>query len=280
MSDQAIVVRGQDTRAALEPRNIGEGQTLAEIAAKAKLFGITSKEDAFARMATGMGLGLGAWQSLRGMYVINGKVGMYADLMLALCVAAPECEFFRCIETTAERATFTAKRRDAAHVQTLSFSMDEAKRAGLLSNPTYQKYPANMLRARCVANLARLMFPERMHGIYTKEELEDVDAGAREVPAVVQAEPVPLFDPATFALEKERIRVELLDAAHERDRVRCKTLLAELFDWCKANGVPRAEHDEARAALVKMIEDASREVTPPEPPDDAERLRAIDEGRA
>lgn len=164
---------------ALEPRSIQEGMQLAEVAAKTKLFGVTSKDDAFVRMATGMGLGLSAWQSLRGLFVISGKVGLSADLMLALCLSSPECDYFRCTETTAERATFKAKRRGDEET-VLSFTMAEARTAGLTSNSMYAKYPANMLRARAIAFLARLLFPERMHGILTREEIDGIEAERQE----------------------------------------------------------------------------------------------------
>lgn len=159
---------------ALEPRNIADGMQLAKVAAATQLFGVKTPEDAFVRMATGMGLGLSAWQSLRGLFVISGKVGLAADLMLALCRTSPDCEYFKCVETTAERATFKAKRHGEEEM-TLSFTMADAKTAGLTGNSMYQKYPANMLRARGIAFLARLMFPERMHGILTREEIESIE---------------------------------------------------------------------------------------------------------
>lgn len=176
---------------ALEPRGIEEGLRLATIAAKTRMYGVSSPEDAFVRMATGMALGLTAWQSLRGLFVISGKVGIAADLMLALCLSSPECEGFRCVETSAEVATFEAKRKGQPP-QRMSFTMAEARQAGLTGNAMYSKYPANMLRARAIGFLARLVFPERMHGILTREELEGIEDERSETGSPAPVEPAPV----------------------------------------------------------------------------------------
>jgi hypothetical protein len=53
--------------------------------------------------------------------------------------------------------------------------MEDAKVAGLLSKDTWKKYPEAMLRARCVAIVARALFPDAIMGAsYTPEELESV----------------------------------------------------------------------------------------------------------
>lgn len=162
---------------ALEPRNFDEGMRLAQVVVKAGMFGVKNEADAFMRIATGMGLGLSAYQSLRGIFVINGKPGISADLMHALCLQSPDCEHFEQVSTSPTKATFSAKRKGGKRTE-LSFTIEEAKQAGLLNNPQYAKYPARMLEARCKAALARLVFPERMHGLYTPEELGS--GGGRE----------------------------------------------------------------------------------------------------
>src|SRR5258708_1084447 len=82
-------------------------------------------------------VGLGPMQRLRGLFVINGKVGMAADLMVALCVSKPQCEYFTLTESTQERATYVAKRKGGKE-QTLTFTMEQATIAGLLRNPTWK----------------------------------------------------------------------------------------------------------------------------------------------
>jgi hypothetical protein len=180
---------------ALEPSNFEEGLRLAKVVVDSGMFGVKNQADAFVRISTGMGLGLSSVQSLRGIHVISGKPGLSADLMMALCLQSPDCDFFRMVESTNTKATFEAKRIRDDKATPLTFTMEDAERAGLTTtNANYKKYPAQMLRARCIAGLARLVFPEKMHGLYTPDELRDaktvVDIDAPPVEEiVVEAEP-------------------------------------------------------------------------------------------
>lgn len=185
-NDAIVVVDREAPSRALEPRNFQEGMQMAKIVASTGLYGVKTPEDAFVRMSTGMALGLSAPQALRGLFVISGKVGIAADLMMALALRHPECRYFRCVETTVERASFATQRASDPEMA-LSFTMQEAHDAGLMSNANYKKYPAAMLRARCIAALARLVYPEVMHGLYVPEELSE----ARMSEAVDPAPPTP-----------------------------------------------------------------------------------------
>lgn len=179
---------------ALEPRDIEEGFRLATMTVKAGLFGIKTPEDAFARMATGMGLGLKAWQSLRGLCVIHGNVALKADLMMGLCLASPQCEYFRCLRTDDEVALFATKRRGDPETQ-LDFTMAQARASGLYQqNANYGKYGAAMLRARAISALAKLVYPELMHGLYVPEELEEIRDAERPAPRRPSPEAAPASD--------------------------------------------------------------------------------------
>lgn len=160
-----------DNRFALEPTTFEGAMHLAEVVVKSGMFGVTNAADAFVRISTGRSLGLTSTQALRGIKSIKGTPCISADLAMALSMSHPECEYFRTIETTPARATFETKRRGEPPVQ-LSFTMDDAKAAGLSSNDMYRKYPAQMLRARCIAGLARLVYPDRLHGLYTPDEIK------------------------------------------------------------------------------------------------------------
>jgi hypothetical protein len=54
------------------------------------------------------------------------------------------------------------------------FTIEEAQAAGLAGKDNWKKYPAAMLRARCVSALSRAVYPEAVLGIYesTSEEIE------------------------------------------------------------------------------------------------------------
>src|SRR5690606_26356868 len=67
--------------------------------------------------------------------------------------------------------TVKYKRRNAKEYSEFSFSMDEAKAAGLLVNDTWKKYPKAMLRARCISAVARMAFPDSIAGMYSPGEI-------------------------------------------------------------------------------------------------------------
>ena len=156
--------------AALQPRNLKDAYKLAEMCASINYAGHSSAASALVCIIAGSERGFSAIQSLTAFHVINGKASPSADAMLALAMQSPDCEYLRCSESTPERATYVAKKHGQPEFE-LSFTMDEAKKAGLLSNKVWGKYPAAMLRARAGAAIARCVFPAAVHGLYIREEL-------------------------------------------------------------------------------------------------------------
>jgi RecT family len=65
--------------------------------------------------------------------------------------------------------------------------MADAKRAQVTGKPIWSQYPAQMLRHRCSADLAREVYPDVVLGLYTPEEMDRSDAPAPEPerPAIV-----------------------------------------------------------------------------------------------
>lgn len=177
----AMVLGSDAYRGALEPQSTGEAWQVAEMMASIGYCGVTSAPEALGRIMTGRGLGLSAMQSLRGVYTVHGRPGIDAALMHALCLQSPLCERFAFVpdESDDTKATFIAKRRGDEPVKH-TFTVADAERMGVLdredakktadSNWTKQR-PA-MLRARCKSELARIVFPDLIFGMYSREEIE------------------------------------------------------------------------------------------------------------
>lgn len=54
----------------------------------------------------------------------------------------------------------------------------EMERAGYTTKDNWQKYPKNMMRARCMAYAVRALFPEILLGVYSADEIVDaMDTG-------------------------------------------------------------------------------------------------------
>lgn len=162
--------------AAITPRGLDDVFRLAEVAAKSGLYGVKSKEDAFVRMATGLELGLSAMQSLRSIWVLNGKPSLGAELMVALCLQHPECEAFELKESTREKATWRTVRKGKETLMT--FTIEQARGAGLAGKDVWKSYPETMLRWRCASALAKTVYPEKMMGLLSTEEASMIGSGA------------------------------------------------------------------------------------------------------
>jgi hypothetical protein len=157
---------------------------------------VNTPEKAISIVMKGRELGVPPMYALSNIAVINGKPTAGAELMLALIYRDHGDEAVRVVETTAERCTVAYKRRGWEEPELFTFSMEDAECAGLLGKDNWRRYPAAMLRARCISAVARLAFPDTIGGLYTPEEL-----GARvrvaelgegyEIEEVAPAEPEP-----------------------------------------------------------------------------------------
>lgn len=157
----------------LEPRTIDEAITLAKAAVASRLYSVASPEAALMILLTGRDLGLTASQSLRAVYVVNGKPVVSSDAMVAAIRRSGLATSWRVVESTVERCTITTKRAGEDEPESETFSMDDAKRAGLDRKDVWRAYPRDMLRHRCAAALARRVYPDVILGCYAPGELDE-----------------------------------------------------------------------------------------------------------
>ncbi len=192
----AIIPTPQSTGAStqLEPSSAEQAFTLACHLVKSGLLGrnIQKPEAAFAIILAGRELGLTAMQSLRSIHIIEGKPTLSSDLMAALVMRSPTCRYFQMVESTNTVARYETQRVGMAKPTTMSFSMEDAKLAGVTNKNNWKAYPAAMLRARCIAALCRVVYPDLLMGIYETDEIAPSNAmpQTRETaPVVDEREP-------------------------------------------------------------------------------------------
>lgn len=131
-------------------------------------------ESVLACILTGHELGIGAMQALSKIHVIEGKPSMAAELMRAVILR--EGHVLDIEESTNTRCTIVARRSNSERETRMTYSIDDAKRAGLEGKQNWRKYPRAMLLARCTSEIARAVFPDVLAGIsYSLEELTDGD---------------------------------------------------------------------------------------------------------
>lgn len=161
---------------AFEPRSINEAMQLAGLLVASRLLprSVATPEAAFAIIATGRELGLTAMQSLRTIHVIEGKPTLSADLIAALVKSRRDvCQFFMLVESTDRAARYKTQRVGEPEPTTMSFTIEDANRAGVSGKDNWRKYPAAMLRARCITALARAVYPDLAMGVYDPDEIGD-----------------------------------------------------------------------------------------------------------
>jgi hypothetical protein len=145
---------------------------------------LRNKPDAvLAAILTGHELGIGPMQSLSKIHVIEGRPAMAAELMRALVLAAGHEVWV--VEANNTRCTMGAKRAGSSRESSFTWTMDDAKRAGLEGRTNWRKYPRAMLLARATSEVIRAVFPDVVAGVsYSVEELSDGDLfNEEDVPA-------------------------------------------------------------------------------------------------
>jgi hypothetical protein len=118
----------------------------------------------------GAEMGLDPMRSLAMVVVIKGTPALRTEAKISLVLAEGHELWFE--ESTVTRAIAAGRRKGSDRVGRITFTLDDAKRAGLAGQPNYQKYPAEMLRWRAASALTRTMFADVVGGFVSVEELE------------------------------------------------------------------------------------------------------------
>lgn len=184
---------------AFEPSNAEEVLTIAHTLKAGGLIpaGLATPQAVFTVIMTGRELGLSTMQSLRSIHVINGKPTLSADLMVALVKRRKDvCHYFKLVESTADHATYETERDGEPGPTRLTWTMQQARTAGL-GGGNWKKFPDAMLRARCGSALARAVYPDVVGGLYDPDEL---GMDARAPVSVANPAPVPAPAPTVEVL--------------------------------------------------------------------------------
>jgi hypothetical protein len=136
-------------------------------------------------------LGVHPMTAITGINVISGKPTASAQLIGGLVRRAGHKLRVESSDTKAIAKVIRADDPDYTFV--VEWTMERARKAGLGGRGPWQSYPAAMLAARAITEVARLACPEALFGIiYTAEELgADVDEdGIVVAPVTVEVERV------------------------------------------------------------------------------------------
>lgn len=173
---------------------IGPAADLAGRLAKTEFVpaGLRNRPEAvLAAILSGREVGLPPMQSLAMIDVIDGRPSLRAQAARALIQSKGHDVWLE--ESTITRCVLCARRRGEDHVHKVTWTADDAQRAGLNGKPNWRRYPRNMLVARATGELARLAFADVLGGLaWMAEELEDdVQPGQGEPDGAAPEQPKP-----------------------------------------------------------------------------------------
>ena len=134
----------------------------------------------FAIIQKAKSIGMDVLDALNGsMFFVNGKVELSGHAMNAL-IRSKGHSIQKDPSSTPDCCVLIGKRADNGDILLASFSLAEAKRAGL-NTPVWSKYPEDMLFWRALSRLARQLFPDVIKGCYVQGEIQE-DFTMRETP--------------------------------------------------------------------------------------------------
>jgi hypothetical protein len=211
----------------LAPKDLDEAMRFADMLAGSSIVPkdyIGKPGNCLVAIQWGMELGLQPMQAMQSIAVINGRPSLWGDAMLALVKAHPAFEWIK-EECDGNVATCTIKRRGEPEV-VQSFSMEEAKRAGLTGKAgPWTQYPKRMLQMRARGFALRDAFPDALRGVVSAEEARDTpaerDMGAAEVVSSRPAQPaaLPDYSQSAFAANLPKWSALMQSGAKTADQI-------------------------------------------------------------
>ena len=223
-------------------------ERMALAVAKSGLFGVKTPDQAMALMLVAQAEGMHPAIAARDYHVINGRPTLRADAMLArFQQAGGKVEWG---EYTDQRVVGTFAHPQGGSVR-IEWTTKMAQDAGLTRNPTWKSYPRQMLRARCISEGIRTIYPGVAIGTYTPEEAEDMaPRPARNMGAVEEVAP-----PLPLAVDVEAL-IKQIQLASTLEFL--ETLRPQMLQ------VPKGpDRDRVVAAVQRRAEEIRAEQAPP-----------------
>jgi len=234
---------------AIIPRSTDETYELAERLSKATTISAELRGNAsnvLAAIMAGAELGFAPMAALRSVHIIKGVPKLSADAMAAAVMASGKAQYFEPKgDLTNTSATWVTKRVGSEREHSVTWTAEDAKRAGLVSD-NHRLYPRQMLSARAKSELARSIYPDILAGVYTDEEIP------RDAPAIAHRDPKPANDIVDAEIV-EPVADDLLDRVTHAES---SAVLEALKAQCSAlpGGQRRTTIREAFTARQRALE--------------------------
>jgi len=167
----------KDEQEVMEIESLREPMSIGKVFAESGMFpDIKSQAQAVVKILAGRELGLSAFESMKNIYLVNGKLAIQSNALASLIKTNNKYDYKVDTLTNEEcKITFLRLKGDKTEeVGTSEFTFKDAAKAGLVNKENWKNYPKNMLFARALANGVRFYCPDAACGWHVQEEYEDL----------------------------------------------------------------------------------------------------------
>jgi hypothetical protein len=239
--------------------SIKETAAMALAGAVALPEGVRTKEQAAALMLYGWELGIPPMTSLQKLFILNGRIAMFAEVMAGLAMKAePDCRLL--VEELTDEVCTMRIQRPSRHIsETYTVDWDEIKKAGLARGNNLT-YPRDRLRYHCTKRILRIYAPDlinNMEGpvlggageeIYEGAYL-DSETGEIHEPAAPERPMTPITD------EQRKAIAKVWNPRHHNiEKVRAVNPRAFPQPGAGSNDTKVLSYDEASAVIALLSE--------------------------
>jgi hypothetical protein len=144
---------------------------MAVAVVKSGLFGMKTVEQATALMLIAQAEGYHPALAARDYHIIQGRPTLKAETMMARFQQQGGRVEWKTLTDTEVTAVFSHPSGGSASI---TWTFEQAKKAGLTNKDNWKNYPRAMLRARVVSEGIRTVYPGVVLGVYTPEEVQDI----------------------------------------------------------------------------------------------------------
>jgi hypothetical protein len=164
-----------------------EAMQLGKIFTESGMFpDIKSAQMAVVKIMAGQEMGIGPFQAMNGIHIIQGKATVGAGLMASQVKSSGKYDYK--VLQQDDKACIIEFMQGKESIGVSKFTIEDAKKAG---TKNLDKYPANMLFARAMSNGVKWYTPDVFNGpVYTPDEIQVEETTAEVVmlnPDVVDA---------------------------------------------------------------------------------------------
>ena len=156
-----------------------EPMALSDVFVRSGMFpDCKSQAQGIVKILAGRELGLTPFQSMSGIYLVNGRLALQSNVMSGLVRKSKRYDF-NVVKIDDEGCSidfFDISIPEAPKkLGTSSFGKADAAKTGKINSETYKSYPRNMYYARALSNGARWYCPDAIMGYHSYEEMQDTE---------------------------------------------------------------------------------------------------------